>query len=209
MARKQKFDYFEAFQQMSALMVEEADLLIDTIENFTTSEALVPVMEKAHEIEHKSDLINHSIFQNASTDFITPIDREDLIELAQRLDSVIDYTEDVMQRFYMYDVQTMHAGALEFARIIRKSCGALNEAMEDFANFKKSAKFKQLIIDVKSYEEEADRLLLKDMRYLHVNEKDAPLRIMVWSQLYARLEKCSDACEHVADTMSTILMKNV
>jgi len=209
MARKQKFDYFDAFRQLSALAVEEADLLVSTIENFPGAAELPSVMDKAHEIEHKGDMINHDIFQNAATDFITPIDREDIIDLAQNLDNVIDLAEDVIQRCYMYDVHTVHEGALEFAQIIRKSCGALNEAMEDFANFKKSTKFKQLIIDVNSYEEEADRLLLKVTRKLYTEEKEAPMRVLVWSQIYARLEKCSDACEHVADDMSTILMKNV
>lgn len=209
MARKQKYDYFAAFQQLSQLAVQEADLLVDTIQSFSDSTNLKPVLDKAHELEHAGDMVNHDIFRNAATDFITPIDREDIIELAQNLDNVLDLVEDVMQRFYMYDVHTMHEGALEFAQIIRKSCGALNEAMEDFANFKKSTKFKQLIVDVNSYEEEADRLLISEMRKLYTEEKDAPLRIVVWSQLYARLEKCSDACEHVADNMSTILMKNV
>ncbi|MBQ3106123.1 MAG: DUF47 family protein, partial [Eggerthellaceae bacterium] len=152
MARKQKYDYFEAFQQLSALAVKEADLLVETIQNFEEGADLKPVLDKAHELEHSGDLVNHAIFQNAATDFITPIDREDIIELAQNLDEVLDLIEDVMQRFYMYDVHTMHEGALEFAQIIRKSCGALNEAMEDFANFKKSTKFKQLIVDVNSYE---------------------------------------------------------
>ena len=70
-------------------------------------------MEKAHAIEHKGDDINHDIFRNVATDFITPIDREDIIGLAQALDTIIDELEEVIQRFYMYDV-FMHKDALEF-----------------------------------------------------------------------------------------------
>lgn len=209
MGKKHKFDYFSAFEKLSELAVEEADLLIETIENFTSADQLKDVMEKAHAIEHKGDLVNHDIFQNVATDFITPIEREDIIALAQNLDTIIDYIEDVMQRFYMYDVHIMHKDALEFARIIKKACKALNKAMADFRNFKKSKKVKDLIIEVNTREEEADQLLMHVIRDLHTTDRENTMRVMVWSQIYNRMEKCADATEHAADVMSTILLKNV
>ncbi|MEA5020953.1 MAG: DUF47 family protein [Gordonibacter sp.] len=209
MAKKHKFDYFDQFEKLSELTVKEADLLIEAIKGFTAAEDLRPVMERAHELEHEGDEINHAIFQTVATDFITPIEREDIIELAQFLDNIIDYIEDVMQRFYMYDIHVMHEDALEFACLIKKSCEALDKAMEDFRNFKKSKTFKQLIIDVNTYEEEADQLFLKVIRKLHTQDRESPMRVLVWTQIFDRMEKCCDACEHTADTMSTILLKNV
>lgn len=209
MGKKHKFDYFSAFERLSELAVEEADLLIETIESFTSADQLKDVMEKAHAIEHKGDLVNHDIFQNVATDFITPIEREDIIALAQNLDTIIDFIEDVMQRFYMYDVHIMHKDALEFAHIIKKACKALNKAMEDFRNFKKSKKVKDLIIEVNTREEEADQLLMHVIRDLHTVDRENTMRVMVWSQIFNRMEKCADATEHAADVMSTILLKNV
>ena len=158
MAKKQKFDYFDAFEKQTKLAVQEADLLIEAIEKFTEAENLRDAMERAHALEHEGDEINHSIFRTVATDFITPIEREDIIDMSQFLDNITDYIEDVIQRFYMYDVHFMHHDALEFACLIKKSCEALDTAMEDFRNFKKSKKFKQLIVDVNTYEEEADQL---------------------------------------------------
>ncbi len=209
MAKKHKFDYFDQFEKLSELTVKEADLLIEAIKGFTSAEDLRPVMERAHELEHEGDEINHAIFQTVATDFITPIEREDIIELAQFLDNIIDYIEDVMQRFYMYDIHVMHEDALEFACLIKKSCEALDKAMEDFRNFKKSKTFKQLIIDVNTYEEEADQLFLKVIRKLHTQDRESPMRVLVWTQIFDRMEKCCDSCEHTADSMSTILLKNV
>ncbi|MEG0477702.1 MAG: DUF47 family protein, partial [Raoultibacter sp.] len=166
-------------------------------------------MEKAHQLEHEGDEVNHSIYTAVATDFMPPIEREDILGLAQYLDEIIDYIEDVMQRFYMYDVHTMHHAAGEFAAIMLKSCEALEMAMGDFRNFKKSKKFKNLLIDVNTYEEEADLLFLKTLRHLHTDDKENPMRVIVWSQLYERMEKCCDACEHTADMMNSILLKNV
>ena len=209
MGKKHRFDYFDAFKRLSELAVEESDLLIEIIENFGTAEEIRDVMEKAHEIEHAGDEQNHRIFQTVATDFITPIEREDIIELTQHLDDIIDYIEDVIQCMYMYDVHYIPEGTKEFADLIRKGTGALGKAMGDFRSFKKSKKFRALVHDVNDYEEVADRLFLKVIRKLHTTDRDNPMRAHVWSRVFERMEKCCDACEHVADTMSTIMLKNV
>lgn len=209
MSKKHKFDYFEAFEKQAKLAVAEAELLIEAIETFTEAEKLTDVMDRAHALEHEGDEINHAIFKSVAVDFITPIEREDIINLSQYLDNIIDYIEDVVQRFYMYDVHFMHRSAREFACLIKKSCEALDKAMEDFRNFKKSKKFKSLIIDVNTYEEEADQLFMNVIRDLHTIDRENPMRVLVWSQIFDRMERCCDSCEHAADLMNTVMLKNV
>lgn len=209
MARKQKFDYFEVYAQLTELAVKEADLLINAFENYTDAAALPPTLDAAHEIEHQGDQLNHAIFQNVATDFMPPIDREDVIELAHDLDNILDYIEDVLQHMYMYDIRTMPEAALRMAHIIKDSCEGLNAAMADFKNFKKSKEFRQHIVDINSLEEQADRLYLEAMRHLHVEDNDDPMHVLVWSRTYARMEKCCDACEHAADVMATVVLKNM
>ena len=100
MSLKQKFNYFDAFEKQADLACQEAELLIEIIENFTTSDTLRPDIERAHEIEHAADKVCHSIFQAVSVDFITPIDREDIISLTQSMDDILDYMEATIQRFH-------------------------------------------------------------------------------------------------------------
>ncbi|HIS40306.1 MAG TPA: DUF47 family protein [Candidatus Aphodovivens avistercoris] len=207
--KSRKFDYFEQFEKQVEVAIEEADLLVEAVEGFTNADALKPYMDRAHQIERRGDDVNHAILQNVATDFITPIEREDIIDLAQKLDTIIDYIEDVIQSMYMYDVHIVPEGAPEFARLIRKGVGALGKAMGDFSSFKKSKKFRALVRDVSDYEEEADRLVLKVIRHLHTTDRDNPMRAHVWSRVFERMEKCSDACEHAADTMNSIMLKNV
>lgn len=204
-----KFDYFDNFEKQAEIAVEEADLLIEALENFTKAEDLKSYMDRAHQIEHRGDEVNHVILENVATDFITPIEREDIIELAKCLDNIIDYIEDVIQAMYMYDVHIIPEGTKEFADLIRKGTGALKKAMGDFRSFKKSKKFRALVRDVSDYEEVADHLFLKVIRTLHTTDRNNPMRAHVWSSVFERMEKCSDACEHAADTMSTIMLKNV
>ena len=209
MGKKHKFDYFDAFEKQTKLAVQEADLLIEAVEKFTEAAKLKEVMERAHELEHEGDEINHAILKTVATDFITPIEREDIIELSQRLDNIVDFIEDVMQRFYMYDVHFMHHDALEFACLIKKSCEALDKAMEDFRNFKKSKNFVHLIVKVHDLEEQADQLYTKVIRDLHVNDYDNPMRVQVWTNLFAGMEASCAACELAPDVMNPSMLKNV
>jgi predicted phosphate transport protein (TIGR00153 family) len=208
MTRKQKYDYFKAFENQTDIALAEADLLIKTIQDFTTAEAVRDIMPDAHELEHKGDEINHATYTAIAVDFITPIDRDDILGISQSLDDIIDEIEDVIQLFYMMDIHFMHKDAIGMAALIKKSCESLKVAMKEFSNFKKSPLFKQSIVDVNSYEEDADELYAKLIRNLHTIDKDNPMRVLVWSRIFSKMEKCSDACEHVADTMGTVLLKN-
>ena len=208
MAKKKKFDYFDAFENQVAVANKEADLLLDVCENFTTAEALQDALRKAHEIEHEGDVLSHDILHSVAVDFITPIDREDLISLCAKLDNVTDTIEEVMRDFYMYDIHFMHEDAVEMARLIKKSTKALTNAMNDFRNFKKSKKFKELIIKVSDYEDQGDQLYMEAIHRLYVGPIDDAVRIDVWTRVFDSMEECCDACEHAADAMGDIMLKN-
>ncbi len=212
MAKKNKFNYFDAFQDQVDIAAEMADLLIEAIEGFTTAEDMKPIIDKAHEIEHRGDEVNHVIRMYVSTDFITPIEREDIVGLAQRLDDVTDNIEGIIQRFYMFDIHFMHNRAIEFAQIIRKSIKALSKSMDSFREFKKVKKIRAMVQDVNDLEEQADALYMEVTRQLYVDDAEKTknaVRVEVWSRLIDRLEATVDSCWEVADTMSTIMLKNV
>jgi len=137
MAKKVKFNYFDAFEQQVDIAAEEAELLKEAIENFTSGEDMKGLLEKAHEIEKRGDEVNHQIRVSVAADFITPIEREDILELAQNLDDITDIIEGIIQRFYMFDVHFMHDQAMDFAVIIRKSLKALRKSMGSFPNSRK------------------------------------------------------------------------
>lgn len=209
MAKKHKFDYFKAYEELTELSVKEAEILIETLEGFTEASALKETLQDIHRYEHKGDELNHDIFSSAAVDFMPPIDREDIVELAHALDNVLDYIEDVVTHMYIYDIKTMPEDAREFAKIIKGSCEALDAAIEEFHNFKKSKKFKKLIVDINDYEEKADALYMKSVRNLHTADDIDVMHVMVWSRIYNRMERCCDACEHAADIVGTIVLKNM
>ena len=190
------------------MAVELAELLVKAVESFDSAEHLETTMKLAHEIEHKGDMLNHTVYENVAIDFITPIDREDIIALTQRLDDISDYIEDVMRSFYMYDVHSMHDGAKKFADLIYSSCVALDKAFGNVKDFRKTQDYKTFVVEVNDLEEEGDQLYIQVMRDLHTKDRERAMYVHVWSQIFDRMEKCCDACEHVADYLATVALKN-
>ena len=209
MAKKNKFNYFDAFEKQVDIAAEEAELLIEAIENFEVGKDLRPLLAKAHEVEHRGDEMYHEILSNVAVDFITPIERGDIIELAGDLDDITDMIEGVIQRFYMFDIHFMHKRAMEFAVIIKKSIKALRKSMSSFRDFKKVKKIRAMVEDVNQFEEQADDLYVETIRELYTDDAENPVRIEVWSRLFDRLEAICDANKTVADTLATITLKNV
>ena len=81
------------------------------------------------------------------------------------------------------------------------------EMLEEFPRFKNSKKLHEKIVNINTLEEKADQLFISSMRNLHTTCDD-PVMIIVWREIYIYLEKCVDACEHVADTVESVIMKN-
>ena len=205
MAKSDKF-YFENFAAGTALSKKAAEYLVTCLENYDP-EKIEQMMNEMHEIEHQADVKKHELNAALAKAFVTPVDREDLDMLSHQLDDVTDTIEEVLQIFYINNVQTVAPAAVEFAKNIVKACEMLCELMAEFENFKRSKKIKDLVIAINDVEEDCDKLYLRSMRELSKNSTDALVTI-AWRDIYEHLEACADACEHVSECVRTVIMKN-
>ena len=87
------------------------------------------------------------------------------------------------------------------------ACDAMKDAMKEFHNFRKSGSIHESVVEINRLEEDGDKLYMKAVRKLYLNSKD-PVELMVWREIFDRLEKCCDACEDVANTVESVIMKN-
>lgn len=206
MARKKEYNYFEKFVTLSDYCCSASKLLHETLTDYNIDE-LQNKMKLMHEIEHAADLEGHEIMRKLSQEFITPIEREDIVSLVHEIDDITDCIEDVLLHMYMYNVETLRDEALEFCKIIVKSCEALKKTFEEFHNFHKSKEIHKGIVLINKLEEEGDNLYTEAVRRLHMMSKD-PIEIMSWTEGFNCLEKCCDACEEAVNVVESIIMKN-
>lgn len=184
-----------------------AENLYATLTHFEAS-SLPSTMDSLHQIEHNADIGKHHLMEKLTKEFIPPIEREDIIALAQEIDNVTDAIEDVLMKIYMYNITTIRPEAIEFTEIILQCCKALKLTMEEFRNFKKSVEIHNAIVEINRLEEVGDKLYTKAVHSLFSKSSENPIEVFAWTEAYSKLELCCDSCEHTANVVESIIMKN-
>ena len=205
MAKNDKF-YFENFAACAELSKKAAMYLVECLENYDPDK-IEEMLKHMHEIEHNADIKKHEITDALARAFVTPVDREDLDMLSHNLDRVTDRIEEIMQKFYIYNIQSVEHSVVEFAAKLVSICELLCELMNEFENFKRSKKIRELIVKLNDAEEDCDKLYLASMRKLTQNSTDV-LTTISWREIFECFEACADACEHVSECVGTVIMKN-
>ena len=198
--------YFDNFSECASIAKEAANYLVECLEHYDAGK-IVDMIEKMHEFEHSADVKKHEMSSALAKAFVTPVDREDLDMLSQQLDDVSDTIEEILQKFYIYNINKMNPAAIEFARNLVTSCEVIVQIMDEFQDFKKSKKMHSLIVACNDVEEKCDRLYLTTMQSLTAGSGDV-LTTIAWYHIFECFEACADACEHVSDCVGSIIMKN-
>ena len=206
MTGKRDHLYFELLQEGVRYAVEAAAQLQNDLEHFDAS-VLNQQIDTMHELEHQADLTKHQAMEKLIREFITPLEREDILGLTSAIDDVTDSIEDVLLRLYMFNIHELRPDALEFSRIVAQCGAGLQDLMDEFPHFRKSKTIREKIIEINHLEEIGDRLYTEAMHRLHTERPDA-VEILSWTTIYDRFEKCCDMCEHVADSVELVILKN-
>ena len=208
MANRKNDYYWNNYISAADTACSAADYLLECLREFD-AEQMDEMLIKMHEFEHRGDSLRHEMMEALGKSFVTPIDREDMAELCQRLDHVIDSIEEVLQTVYINNVTVITDEAISFAEKICMCTDIMKEMLTELANFRKSEKLHKLIVDVNAAEEECDAIYFQ-IAYNCRKNRDGknPLDVIAWREIYSALEECADACEDVADTVEAVVMKN-
>ena len=205
MAKGDKF-FFDNLNVSASFSKNAALYLVQCLNDYDPAN-LQDMLKEMHVIEHGADKKKHEMNAALAKAFVTPVDREDLDMLSLQIDDVTDMIEEILQKFYIYDVHEILPDAVTFAQKLVHSCELLCQIMQEFENFKKSQKLRDLIIELNDVVEECDKLYLESMRAL-MNKPDNMLLIMSWREIYGCFEACADACEHASECVASVIMKN-
>ena len=205
MAKSDRF-YFENYAAAAECCGKAAAYLQECLTNYDYAN-IKTMLEKMHALEHEADGVKHEMTAALAKAFVTPLEREDMALISANIDEVADFIEEVLQRIYVNRIQTIMPEAIEFAGKIVECCDMMKEMLSELVNFKKPKKLHDMIIALSHKEEECDQLYLEATLKAADFSSDV-LTVIFWREIFDKLEKCADACEHVGDSIETIVMKN-
>lgn len=193
--------FFDLFKKAAHNMIEGSRLLKDMMENFYD---LPEKAKKIKEVEHVGDGITHDIAMRLNQTFITPIDREDIHDLASALDDILDAVEAVADRFAIYKIARPTESAIRLADILYQASVAVGCGVDRIGM--SHAQIKECSVQVNSLENEADRVSRDAISGLFEKETD-PISVIKWKEIYETFEEGTDRCEDVANVLERIVLK--
>lgn len=197
--REEKF--FDDFQTLADEIHRGAELL----EQMVAPDR--PVWEKADEIkavEHKCDSLTHEIIQRLNRTFVTPLDREDIHELARSLDDVMDAIDASATLIRLYRLETVRFGTRELAQTITASTKEIRLALDALGRGKGVITH---AVAINRFEYDADRVHQDAVSRLFDDEQ-SPIMVMKWKETLDFLEGATDRCEDVANVIEGVVVKN-
>ena len=199
-------NYFDMFTEMGQFALQSAQTLQNTLQNFDR-DTLKSEMDKLHQIEHAADLKKHILLEKLAKEFVPPIEREDILQMAAQLDDVIDGIEDILIKIYMFNIQEILPEGIEFLEIIRRCCAEMMEILKEFPHFKRSKSIHNNIVELNRLEEVGDKLYVQAVHALFKSDLN-PIVVQAWTEVFGQMEWCCDACEHTANVVEEVIMKN-
>jgi uncharacterized protein Yka (UPF0111/DUF47 family) len=194
-------EFFDLFEEAGANIARAADLLDQMLASW-------PDRRELHRdilvCEQNGDRITHDIIHRLNQTFVTPIEREDILALASALDDIIDFTEEVADYLGLYRIEAPMEQAQRLAHILVQSTRQVADALPLMRGFKDLSHY---TVEINRLENEGDRVTREAMASLFEGGID-PMVVIRWKDLYERLEQAIDACEHVANVLEGIIIKN-
>jgi hypothetical protein len=197
-------DFFLLLQESSANLKVVAACLLDLMENYENVSLKVNEIKRMEEV---GDEIIHRIMTKLHESFITPLDREDIASLGERLDDVVDCIEEAARYMVEYRIEAPTENAKELSRILVRCADIIDEAMGLLR--KRSSKPSSMFLlkdTLNTLENQADKVTSKAMAELF--ESYSTVDIIKWKEVYEQLEGATDRCEDIAAILEGIVIKN-
>jgi uncharacterized protein len=194
-------EFFDLFEEAGGNVLRATGLLDEMLRDFPEKSEL------ARDIlicEQDGDRITHDIIQRLNQTFVTPLDREDIYEMASALDDVVDYTEEVADYLGLYKIEAPMDQAQELAKVLHACGRQIAEAMPRLRGFKDISKY---TVEINRLENDGDRITREAIASLFDTGID-PMVVIRWKDIFERLEEAIDATEHVANILEGIAIKN-
>ena len=163
--------------------------------------------KEVERLEHVGDNITHDIFNQLSTTFITPFDREDIHSLASALDDIVDFIHGASKRIDNYNVEEVTTPMIKLSELLMQAAQELNAAVHVLRNMKNTSIIKEACVKINSIENHADDIFDMTIGRLFEEEKDA-VKVIKMKEVMHALEAATDKCEDAANTLEQIIVKN-
>jgi predicted phosphate transport protein (TIGR00153 family) len=196
--------FFDLFEELAAKIEEGVKFFLAMVEKYEYSDENITRLKQ---IEHEADSITHKTYEKMHKTFLTPLDREDIYALVNKMDSVIDMIEASAMRLNLYKVKRPSEAIISLAHILDKAVQKIKVIVHGMRDMKNAQMILDACVEVNTLENDGDVVLRMTIAELFEKETDV-FELIKWKEIYERLEEAIDVCEDVSNIAEGIVLKN-
>jgi predicted phosphate transport protein (TIGR00153 family) len=197
--------YFDLFNAHAAQIVRAAHELAALMHNYAEREEHARIIDEA---EHAADRITAETIRLLHKTFITPIDRDHILQLINAMDDVCDLIQDATETLSLYDIRSITPETARLADISVKCCERVKDVVALLGN--QEGGFEAVLKtceEIDRLESDADRVMRAAVSRLFREEQDVR-EIIKMKAIYELLEAITDRCLDVANLAEGISLEN-
>ncbi|MDP2854018.1 MAG: DUF47 family protein [Smithellaceae bacterium] len=197
-------NFFEYFEELANKIEEGGEFFLEMTKNRDYSAQKVARLK---ELEHEADVITHRTYERMHKTFLTPIDREDIHALVNKMDSIMDVIEATAIRIHMYKVKKPDDEIIKQAEILFQAIKKIKVIVHGLRNMKNSKMILDGCVEINTLENAGDVVLRTIITELFIKENDA-IELIKWKEIFERIEEAIDVCEDVSNIVEGIVLKH-
>ena len=195
--------FFDLFEESGANLRAAAGELRALIHDYQDVELKA---RRIQEREHEGDEVTHAIIRHLNTTFVTPMDREDIYQLATALDDVMDAVEAAADLFVLHHIEAPLPEMRLQADVLDRAAEQTEQALRVFRHLKRE-ELEPYWVEINSLENEGDQLFRRAVAGLFSGDHRA-MDVLRWKEVIETLEEALDGLENVANVIESVVLKH-
>jgi uncharacterized protein Yka (UPF0111/DUF47 family) len=191
--------FFDLFQQQGQLVAES---LTELSKSLLEGRSRHP---RLRDLEHRCDDVTREIYELTNRTFVAPMEQEDILTLASALDDIVDLAEELSDKLVIYRITQVTEPARAIGECLDSAGTEIARALEDLEGYEGLEAHR---LELHRLENEGDAMYREALGRLFSDNNMPATELIKWKDIYDLLEQTMDRCEHVANVLNTIAIKN-
>ncbi len=203
-ANKAALSFYDLLENQAKVAHDAAKILDSLVLDFGRASDYLSQLDQ---LEHEGDRLTHAFINKVNTLFITPMDKEDLHGLSDRLDDITDTIERAGGRIGIYRLKTARP---ELAGLVTMLMGITNEVYRLITLLRQGVQQPELagvIAGIHEMESRTDKAFRQALAFLFDEEALDVHLLIQWKEVYELIESAVNRCEKMASFIESLMIK--
>jgi len=198
------FDLLEAGAEEAKASV---DLFAHYLQKIAAGDGAAGSLDEFITTRRKEKRIRHTMTEELSKTFVTPLEREDIEALSFALYRIPKQVEKIVERLSIYPGRVPHESFKRQAELMLLAAEAVEFMVKQLRGGTHIEKIRESNDRLQFAEGEADKVMLEQLRELYHGPYE-PKELIILGELYEMVEQAVDRCRNAGNIVVQIVLKH-